>query len=86
MNPVKKYINGLSIEEVCDIVQSYEMCMNHNWVTHEETPYVKHTKIFLNDLFKNCEMTFTFQLRNEYQTKLLNEAHRRLALMFGTNL
>ena len=86
MNMVRKYINELTIEEVCDIVNSYEMCMNHNWVTHEGTAYVSHTKMFLDDLYKNCEITFSFELRREYETNMLNEAHRRLALMFVDNV
>ena len=81
MDPVRKYVNWLTIEEVCDIVHSYEMCINHNWVTHEGSGYVKHTKMFLDELYKDCEITFSFELRHEYETKILNEAHRRLALM-----
>lgn len=81
MNLVRKYINELTAEEVCDIVNSYEMCMNHNWVTHEGTPYVRHTWIFLDRYFPDDPLINTSR-RWDYEEKIINEAHRRLALMF----
>ena len=78
MNHTRDYVNSLDVQEVMDIIHTYEQCIEHNWAIVEETPHIRHTKLFLEK----------YGVMNEYGSKyrysdmLVQECYRNLAVRY----
>lgn len=77
-NPIKEFVNSLTIKEVISIIHSYDKCMNENWVTVEEAPYNKYTSFFL----EKYKLRPTVIREYEYQSLLFDHCCKRLALYY----
>ncbi len=78
MNHIRDYINSLDVQEVMDIVHTYEQCIEHNWAIVEETPHIRHTKLFL----EKYDLIPTASRRAEYSDMLVQECYRNLAVRY----
>ena len=82
---IRKFVNELTIQEVIDIVNSYEGCVEKNWVTHEESSHVKYTfkflKIYLPN-YKLSDLHRTGYQSWEYEAEMAKASYRRLALEY----
>jgi len=86
---IRKYINELTLKEVCIIVLAYEGCMEKNWVTHEESAHVKYTYKFLKTYlpdYKLSNLHRTGYQSWEYESEIVKASYRRLALEYIDNV
>ena len=75
---MKQYINSLDVQEVMDIVHTYEQCIEHDWCIVEETPHIRHTRLFL----EKCNIIPTASRGVKYSDILVRECYRNLALNY----
>jgi hypothetical protein len=78
MNHIRDYVNSLDESEIMDIIHTYEQCVEHNWTIVEETPHIKHSKLFL----QKYDLVTTVSRRMEYSDMIVKECYRNLALRF----